>query len=77
MMWAKCMFREDKHWQVGICLPLPRPVTLPWKIQGAFHVTVKQALIQSFGRKLKRQTVDTALVFTKAMAQDGPVFTFT
>lgn len=43
-----------------------------------WHVLpVKQALMNSYSRKLKWQTVDTALVFPKAMAQDGPVFTFT
>lgn len=36
---------------------------------------VKQALMNSYSRK--RQTVDSALVFPKAMAQDGLVFTFT
>lgn len=40
MMWAKRMSTTDKHWQVGICLSLPQPVTLPMKIQGWSHVMV-------------------------------------
>lgn len=83
MIWAKRMFRKDKilaGWHLS--LPYPNQELYQWSFKAHlmwwWHVLpVKQALMNSYSRKLKWQTVDTALVFPKAMAQDGPVFTFT
>lgn len=76
MIWAKRMFRKGKEWQVGICIYLPQPITLPMKFQDSSDDT-SFLWNRHWWRKLKWQTVGTALVFPKAMAQDGPVYTFT
>lgn len=61
--------------------PLPRPVTLPRKCQGSSDVAETRPSCQTGSDKQLQQeaTVDTALVFPKAMAQDGlflPLHTF-
>lgn len=60
-------------------LSVPQPLTLPMKFDGSSDMlaTCPSCETGTEEKLQQKAKVDRALVFPKAMPQDGPVFTFT